>query len=109
MGTQAVVSLVRDGETIIKVIAGCNGCNATKLADAIRDGSLYDCNEIHGAAREVNFGCRSCLVIQDVSGEIYMGDGELPPEYRLRFNEPKFNPRWKSGEAEHVVLVDTGS
>jgi hypothetical protein len=42
MGTQGIVSVIVGGKMEAKVIAGCNGQNAAKLADLIRNYTVED-------------------------------------------------------------------
>lgn len=37
MATQAIVSLVKNGHTFIKIVCGCDGYNTKKLVKIIKD------------------------------------------------------------------------
>lgn len=106
MGTQAVVSVVSNGETIAKAVAGCDGQNAPKLAEAIAEGRLVRARAIFDAARKVGFGCEQCLAVLDSVGVAYEGEEQLPQAYRATFDDPRWNPRWDSGLAEHVLVIN---
>ena len=110
MGTQGVVSVAAGGKTVVKAIVGCDGDNADKLAALIREGNLSKPEDIERAADEVHFGCPDCRVIQsgpDAASTIFRGDCDLSAQYfdRAKFLDPKFNPRWDHGTADHVVVI----
>ena len=65
MTTQAIISLVKTDHTFIKIICGCNGYNAEKLAKIIKDNQLDNIQDIYDMAIENKFGCRDCLVVMD--------------------------------------------
>lgn len=108
MATQAVVSLVKAGATLVKCVAGCNGQQAPTLAQIIADHHLHTVEGIHLAALACGFGCEDCLVTQDK--DIFKAG--KPAEvlggtfYISKFNEPTFNPRWHAGTASYVYLID---
>lgn len=110
MATQGVVSVTSGGKTVVKAIAGCDGKNADKLAALIRESNLSKPEDIERAADQVHFGCPDCRVIQagpDSASTIFHGDGDLSALYfdRAKFIDPKFNPRWEHGTADHVVVI----
>lgn len=105
MATQAVVSLVRKSHTFIKAICGCDGYNAEKLAKIIKDNKFDNIKNIYKIALENKFGCRECLVVMDDKNVIFKGDENVGPLYRETFDNPSFNPRWKSGIADHVIIL----
>lgn len=104
MGTQGVVSVVKNGETKVKVVVGCEGYNADGLAERIKAEGLQSIHEIYEAARVQPFGCIDCLVVMDK--ETALPDEEdLFGLYRDKFGDPEFNPRWRHGTAAHVVVI----
>jgi len=105
MGTQAIISLVKKDHTFIKVICGCNGYNAEKLARIIKDNRLEKIRDIYKVALENHFGCKDCLVVMDENDVIFNGDVKLDPLYRETFDNPSFNPRWKNGIADNVIIL----
>ncbi len=114
MATQGIVSILGvDGRNVLfKVIAGSNGGNASKLVEwAKSQTGALTMESIYEAARKVDFGTQEDLVVQDSAGSLcYAGDGgpqELGELYRdcAKFRNPRFNPRWKQGIADHVEVV----
>jgi len=108
MGTNAVVSLVRNGSTLIKCVAGCNGWEAPTLAKIIAEQHLHTVEGIHSAALALGFGCKDCLVTQDrdhalAADPVTIMGGTF---YVSKFHEPAFNPRWHAGTASYIYLVD---
>jgi len=106
MGTQGIVSLVRGGKVVYKVIAGCNGMNARAVAEAVLQLPWVSCGEIYEEAACARFGSEACLVVQSADEEFHFTGGELGPRYREKFSDPAFNPRWERGTAAHVLIVD---
>ena len=105
MATQAIVSLVKDGHTCIKIICGCDGYNAEKLIKIIKDDKSDNIKDVYIAALENGFGCKDCLVVMDDKNIIFDGDESIDPLYRETFDNPSFNPRWKKGIADIVYLL----
>lgn len=65
MGTQAVVSVVKDGKVQVKMVCGCNGFHAEKLAQHIMQSRILDTYLIYATALKMQFGCERCLVAMD--------------------------------------------
>jgi hypothetical protein len=109
MTTQAVISLVKKDHTFIKIVCGCNGHNAEKLVKIIKDCQLEKIQnkikDIYKIALENKFGCRECLVVMDNENIVFKGHDELEPLYRETFDNPSFNPRWKSGMADSTTIL----
>lgn len=105
MATQAIISIAKNGHTFIKIICGCDGYNAEKLANIIKDNRLDKIQDIYNVALENNFGCRECLAVMNNDDIIYKGDGEPSPLYRKTFDDPSFNPRWEFGTADNVIIL----
>jgi len=112
MGTQAVVSVTVGGRTAAKVVCGCNGMNAGRLAEAVRKLKVIPSSgEFFEMVRDCDLGCGDCLVAMDAE-MIVGGGGGLDPDdldggrYRATFDDPRFNPRWARGTADHVEVVD---
>ena len=106
MGTQAVVSLTVRDEVLVKVIAGCDGARARELGQVITNLKVFDRDSIFDAARRVGLGCHQCLVVMDQDDVRYDGDEPLDELYRNTFDDPNFNPRWESGLADIVLVLD---
>jgi hypothetical protein len=105
MATQGLVSVTRNGKVVAKAVAGCDGYNANKLAQAIQANGYFDAEIIAGVAKDVGFGCDDCLVVMDSQGSIIAGD-EPGPLYRQQFSDPLFNPRWECGICAHTEVVE---
>ena len=107
MGTQAVVSIVRNKETIIKCVTGCNGRMALDLAKAIASSKPTSITDVHQLAKHVGYGCRDCLVLQDANNAIGLSQTEIRESlYGEKFSNPTFNPRWDLGIAAYIYTVD---
>lgn len=107
MGTNAVVSVVRNGKTVVKAVTGCDGQSASDLAKLIAQRRRTDALGVLAAAKEVSFGCEDCLVVMD-KHEIYAKDAEdlMGGLYYTKFDDPEFNPRWDRGTAAYVFTVN---
>ena len=104
MTTQAVISLVKNDHVSVKIVCGCNGYSAEKLVKIIIDNNIDKIQDIYDVALENKFGCRDCLVVMD-NENIIFDDGEDPGSlYRETFDKPSFNPRWKNGTADYIVV-----
>ena len=105
MGTQAIISLMKNGHTFIKILSGCDGQNSLKLAKIIRENKMSNIKEIYDLAVRTKFGCKDCLVVMNKDTIIYKGDEKLDPSYRETFDKPSFNPRWENGTADFVIIL----
>lgn len=110
MATQGLVTIKSGNRVLIKVVAGCDGMNARKLANKLKKAWPISTREVYKMALENNFGSEQSLVIITDSEAFCEGepcrDYELDPLYRETFEQPKFNPRWKNGTADHIVVVE---
>ena len=110
MATQGLVTVKSGDKVLMKVVAGCDGNNAQKLADKLKDTWPVDAFKAYQLAQEVGFGDEDCLVAitisEAVSGGDKVGDEELGPLYRTTFQQPEFNPRWENGTADHVIVIN---
>jgi hypothetical protein len=113
MGTQAIISMVKNDHTFIKIICGCGGYNAEKLVKVLKDnksGNIKTGTDLlklyYIMALENGFGCKDCLVVMDSENIIFEGDDNIAPLYRETFDNPSFNPRWKSGIANIVTILN---
>jgi hypothetical protein len=78
MTTQAIISLVKNGHTFIKIMCGCDGYNADKFVKAIKDSKLDNIKTgtdilklYYIMALENGFGCKDCLVVMDNENIIF--------------------------------------
>lgn len=108
--TNGLVSFVRDGKVILKVVVGCDGYNAAQYADAVVRGGDYTVKGAIRARSGIAFGNDRSFVAMDDQGGIAApveNDPEiedLPPLYREKFHDPRFNPRWQYGTAEYTEV-----
>lgn len=109
MATQAIISLVKNGHTFIKIICGCDGYNAEKLVKNIKKDQTDNIKDIYIMALENGFGCIECLVVMDSEHVIFGGEENIDPLYRETFDDPSFNPRWKRGTADFVTILKIDS
>ncbi len=111
MGTRGVISIVRDGETVIKAVCGCDGYNDELLVKAIEQLSHITADIIYAEAERVKFGCPACLVVSE-----RVGDGsvrhktngaseDLTVWYSANFADPESNPRWKRGTGVSAKVI----
>lgn len=108
MATQGMISITRDGNVVRKIIAGCDGFNASLVAKKIMEDLIFDLQELFDLCLENNFGCSDCLVVQSKKEYISMEriDKIGNKLYEERFEDPKFNPRWECGSVGHLTIID---
>lgn len=56
MTTQAIISLIKKGHVLIKMVCGCNGHHAEELVQIIKDIQPEKIQDIYKIALENNFG-----------------------------------------------------
>jgi len=106
MATQGLVTVQHSGQVIMKIVAGCDGMIARKLANFLRTHWPLDIDEVYEMASAMGFGSPSCLIVM-TADDFRGGDiDELPELYRSTFNRPDFNPRWAHGTADYFEIVD---
>ncbi len=112
MATQGLVSVVRNGRVIAKVVAGCGGERAPALAETLDSEAEQVPRDLIAMAGLLGCGCTDCLVVM-VARE---GDGMIAASrpsgaealsglYASTFDDPRFNPRWTRGTAPYVEIV----
>ncbi len=110
MGTNGIVSVVKDRKVIVKAVAGCNGFNAYKLKRLIMVSQAGTVASVVAAAHAVQFGCPDCLVVFTSDGQgVNLPDDDDPEglnRYLQTFSDTEFNPRWARGEASYKVVAD---
>ena len=106
MITQAVISIVKNDQTFIKIVCGCGGNNAEKLAEVISRLRLENIDDIDIVAIENNFGCKDCLVVMNKEDVIFGEREGFGTLYSETFEDPYFNPRWKCGTADKVIILN---
>ncbi len=104
--TQGIVSLMKVGRVVMKIVAGSNGKNAKDLARWLRSiAHVPTMEEAYALAVQCSFGARDNLVILTEGGTLFKGDEDLNERYRRTFSDPRFNPRWEYGTADFIELV----
>jgi hypothetical protein len=108
MATQGIVSVVVNGKTVVKAVAGSDGYKANLLAAEIRRDSLVNPDDIFAAAKRLGFGCQENLVVQEPGRNIFEGHEDLAGLYLdpVKFADARFNPRWEHGTAYHTEVVE---
>jgi hypothetical protein len=103
--TNGIIAVVKDGKVLLKIVAGCNGYNAEKLFFLLREDTTAE--EAYDLAQNVGLGCTECLVVQTPEGNLFKGNDELNHLYKKKFQDPRFNPRWKLGSCHltHIIEV----
>jgi hypothetical protein len=109
MATQGLLSIVdKQGKVVLKVVVGCDGMNIPKLAKALRKDGRVDPQSVHKICRKQKVGCDSCLVVASPD-TIICGEGEdkdeIEKKYRVKFNDPNWNPRWDFGTADYTEII----
>ena len=130
MSTNGLVSVMRGGKVICKVIAGCNSHNASLMARWLLNhaGPKTSPGLIASAALELcKFGCESDIVVQwkradnerhfsygwnenlSVGSVVELKDKDEDSEIYNSigaFADPLFNPRWERGTADTIRIVN---
>ncbi len=108
MATQGLITVKSGWKVLMKIVAGCDGDNAQKVADQLQKNWPVSVEDAYKIALEAGFGDVRCLVVITDSELKFEGedDGEFSVRYRNTFQRPEFNPRWDLGTADHVVVVD---
>jgi hypothetical protein len=104
MGTQGLVTIMSDKRVLMKVVAGCDGYNAKKLAVLIEKSWPVSKEDAIKLAVKTKFGCPDCLVVI-TDQDTQEGSEELGLLYFKTFQKPKFNPRWKHGTAPYTKVI----
>ena len=133
MATQGMV-VITNGLTVTeKIVAGCDGRNAERLARKIlEEPVIKGVDHLQQLAKQCHFGSEESLVIISKrkapyarraeafiilfgnKSEVIFADsvGASESDFRLyidTFDSWFFNPRWSCGLCEHVWLVDTNA
>ena len=110
MTTNGIISIVKNDETIMKIIAGCDGYNAETTAKEIIEfmkvgGDPTNLQDIFDIAIEKKFGCKDCLTVMNKTDSLSEAQSEEPREYRETFEDPQFNPRNRNGHVGHLFII----
>ncbi|HNT77698.1 MAG TPA: hypothetical protein PKH77_22010 [Anaerolineae bacterium] len=107
MGTNAIIALTRNGRTVVKIVAGCDGKAAWAVARAIVAAKSVQVADLYQLARQNGLGCPDCLIVMD-GDEVRPArlDPLIAAIYRQHFPNPVANPRTNGGEVYHYVQID---
>ncbi len=110
MATQGLVSLVnKQGRTLVKCVAGCDGYEAKQVAKWLKKHPTIDIGLIYKKCLELDFGCDGCLIVMNSSEHFFEGErfhnDDLAELYVKTFDNPRFNPRWDIGTCEYIEIV----
>ncbi|MFH1367239.1 MAG: hypothetical protein ABIH38_04640 [Patescibacteria group bacterium] len=106
MATQGLVTVVHAGKVVMKIVVGSNGMKAQTLAKRVKNAWPVSAEKAYEIAVETGFGCQNCRVVITPTRTLFYGDGGLRPLYRKTFQQPCFNPRWKYGTADHIIVIN---
>jgi len=116
MGANGMVTVCSDLGVIFKIVVGCNGSEAKKVAHAVLEESgKLTTGSLDELAASLEFGCEDCRIVYgDMIHGLYRYNGEtffeLPENVRTRyvdtFHNPRFNLRTKYGWLGHMWQVD---
>jgi len=122
MATQGIVTLMEYGEVMAKIVVGCDGCNAGRVADAIIHYAQWDADDepwrqnaklLYSLAEKAGFGCKDCRMVitletiyyQFAKGNPWHDTEVVLARARRTLTDATFNPRWEVGTADYVVTV----
>lgn len=113
MATQGVVSVVCNGKVVMKIVTGSDGNRAKSLASKIKEKWPVSKEEAFKLAKNLGLGNENSLVIvteesiyTEICGNPTFFDHDEHPLCRETFQDPRFNPRWKRGTADHIEIIE---
>lgn len=106
MATQGTIAVIKNGQVVMKIVAGCDGYNAKATAETVGKSWPLNPRQAMAIAGEKGFGCPSCLVVI-TDTDLHTDSEDEPNElYRKTFKDPHFNPRWKYGTADYTEIAE---
>lgn len=113
MATNGLVSIVKDGKTLMKVTAGFNGYEAPVLRALIESNleKATSPSEVFLMAQQVGFGCKECLVLMYDDGKTCLYDESELFESEMKtlatnFDNPYWNGRSTTGYADYIEIIN---
>ncbi len=106
MATQGLITVRSGGQVVMKVVTGSDGYNAQILSDLIKARWPLSPEDAYQLALSAGFGSSASLVVLTEDSECHQCDDDLSPLYRDTFYQPRFNPRWRNGTADHIIVID---
>ncbi len=122
MGTNGLITIVKDGAVWGKIVMGCDAQRLFDFAQHIAEHSdAVSLQMLEKGAKQFEVGCSECLTIytRQVAGDFvfypinqkrdididYM-DSHNMTFYKSKYDVIGFNPRWGCGEAAYNYVVD---
>lgn len=106
MATQGILSVMIDDRVILKAVTGLDGYEMPAIGDEVVTKMVTKAQDLLNLCHEHGLGGDS-LIVQSSPTEWIGGDSdELPEWYAAKFHDPRFNPRWRHGTADYIVVVD---
>lgn len=109
MATQGMLTVLREGQVLLKVVAGCGGYHMDKLRDRLLTSGVDSLQRVWEAALEEDVGCADCLVVVSADDSYYQGEEELPDLYRKTLANAGFNPRCDDGRTGRWLVAELDS
>jgi len=107
MGTNAVISLTNAGQTVAKIVAGCEGSIALEVASEVALQKSTRVEDLYRIAQRAGLGCPDCLIVMDDTKILPADvDPAIVAIYRQHFRQPRANPRTAGGSAYRFYQVD---
>lgn len=123
--TNGIVTIKKHGKVILKIVVGCEGYNAPRVAEAIKrfhyGGGVLKADNIVRIVLEQDMGCADCLVViwggEAIGVNLWQKGAWVKPDdddwneatykrYVNTFQQPEFNPRWEQGTCGFVEIVE---
>lgn len=103
MATQGLVTVVSGEQVLMKIVAGDDGYNASKLARKLKSAWPCTAQEAYDLALDAGFGSLETLVV--ITDSAVVSEEPVSDLHHTTFQQPRFNPRWEHGIADHVKVI----
>jgi hypothetical protein len=110
MATQGLLTITINERTRCKIVTGSDGYNIPQLAEWVKSNPSHSIEDLWLKSKTL-FGIDSLVLQTSNNKAIYEGEFD-PPKcneeclYYTKFEQPRFNPRWKYGIADYIEVVD---
>jgi len=102
MSTPGLVTVMSsENKVVMKILAGCNGSKAEKVANQLKKTWPISIDDVYKAAKKAGFGCTNCLVVV-TSSEIKHETGAI---CRKGFQRPKSHPLSPRLDADLIRVI----
>ncbi len=110
MATNALISITKNGETQVKIIAGCDGRRAEIVTKILHhymlSGAQLSLKDIYNISRDGGLGCKECLIVMSNNEIIYKGEDENTfDDYKKTFDDPSYNPRTNQRNIGYLYII----